>query len=183
MMRRGTRPRGWVAVIALAAALAVAPPVRAANEIRHAGDALQLALPAGALTLSLTRHDGSGARELLESVAVTTAITASLKLSIHEERPGGGTRSFPSGHTALSFCAAEFLQRRYGSHWGIPAAILATFVGYSRVQSKEHWTHDVLAGAVIGAGTSRVLTRPNPEWNVGGSLEPGGASLGVMRRF
>ena len=182
-MRRGAEGRARASVIALAAALAVASPVHAANEIRHAGDALQLALPAGALVLSLNRGDGTGIRQLLESVAVSTAITGGLKYTVHEERPGGGTHSFPSGHTTLSFCAAEFLQRRYGSHWGIPAAVLAAFVGYSRVQSKEHWTHDVLAGAVIGAGTSRLVTQPGPGWNVGGSIDPDGARIGAMRRF
>ena len=164
----------------VAAALLGAAPCRAANEIRHAGDALQIGLPVGALVLAVHRDDDQGARQLLESVAITTAITGILKYTVHEERPGGGTHSFPSGHTALSFCAAEFLQERYGSRWGIPAAVLATFVGYSRVHSKEHWTHDVVAGGAIGAGTSRLVTS---RWRMGATFDPDGARVGWIRTF
>ena len=56
--------------------------------------------------------------------------------------------------------AAEFLRRRYGWEYGVPAYALAGFVGYSRVESREHYPHDVLAGAAIGFISSYVFTRP-----------------------
>lgn len=160
---------------------ALPAPCRAANEIRHAGDALQIVIPAGALGLSLHRHDGQGSRELLESVALTTAITVGLKLGVHEERPSGGMHSFPSGHTALAFCGAEYLQHRYGPRWGVPALVLATFVGYSRVESKEHWTHDVVAGAAIGVAGARALTRSG--WTVAPSVASGTLAIGLAGVF
>ena len=38
-----------------------------------------------------------------------------------------------------------------------PAA--AAFVGYSRVESKRHWTSDVIAGGAIGIAGNLVFTR------------------------
>lgn len=38
----------------------------------------------------------------------------------------------------------------YGWSWGVPAYLAASFVGFTRVQSDEHYTHDVLVGAAIG---------------------------------
>ena len=158
MIRRGKGRRAAATLLALAAVL-VASPARAANGIRHAGDVLQIALPVAALALSLGLGDGAGARDLLDAVIVTTAITGMLKLEVDERRPGGGKHSFPSGHTSLSFCAAEYLRRRHGPRWGILALLLASFVGYSRVASGRHWTHDVLAGAAIGVSVTFFLTR------------------------
>ena len=63
-------------------------------------------------------------------------------------------------HTATSFAAAAFIQRRYGWKWGLPAYVLSTYVGWSRIYGKKHDGWDVLAGATIGAGCSYIFTRP-----------------------
>ena len=63
-------------------------------------------------------------------------------------------------HTSVSFTAATFIQRRYGWKWGVPAYVLSTYVGWSRVYGKKHDWWDVAAGAVIGAGSSLIFTRP-----------------------
>ncbi len=57
--------------------------------------------------------------------------------------------SFPSGHTCVSFAAssAVFL---FNKKLGIPALILAVFIGFSRLYLYVHYPTDVLAGAVIG---------------------------------
>lgn len=39
------------------------------------------------------------------------------------------------------------MRKRYGWKYGIPAYVAATFVAVSRVESKEHYVQDVLAGA------------------------------------
>lgn len=57
--------------------------------------------------------------------------------------------SFPSGHTAISFAAAVAILM-YNRKLGIPAIILATLIGFSRVYMCVHWLSDVLAGALLG---------------------------------
>jgi membrane-associated phospholipid phosphatase len=61
------------------------------------------------------------------------------------------------------------MRKRYGWEYGIPAYVAATFVAYSRVESKQHYTHDVIAGAAIGIGSSYLFTRPYKGWH----LQPG----------
>jgi membrane-associated phospholipid phosphatase len=94
------------------------------------------------------------------------AVTYGLKYTISEKRPNGGSRSFPSGHTSLSFSAAEFMRKRYGWEYGVPAYAVASFVGYSRVESNQHHPRDVFAGAAIGILSSYIFTRPYAGWNI-----------------
>ncbi len=119
----------------------------AADWIQSSGDVLQFVLPVTAGGLTLAYQDGPGALQLGESLAVTLGVTYALKYSINERRPNGGSESFPSGHTSISFSAAEFMRKRYGWEYGVPAYALASFVAYSRVESREHYAHDVIAGA------------------------------------
>ncbi len=56
---------------------------------------------------------------------------------------------FPSGHTAVTFCAAAVLVAFYGAK-GAPAAVLAFLIGLSRVYLAEHYVSDVAAGMAIG---------------------------------
>src|SRR5205085_9776549 len=125
-----------------------------------AGDVLQYVLPATAAGLTLGYKDGKGALQLGESAAVTLGATYTLKYAVDETRPNGGDHSFPSGHTSISFCSAEFMRKRYGWEYGVPAYALASFVGYTRVESKQHHPLDVVAGAAIGILSSYIFTRP-----------------------
>src|SRR6266568_6781379 len=93
----------------------------AADGIQTAGDVLQFVLPATAGGLTLGYRDGQGALQFGESLAVTLGATYALKYSIDERRPNGGSQSFPSGHSSISFSAAEFMRERYGWEYGVPA--------------------------------------------------------------
>lgn len=99
---------------------------------------------------SLLRMNGSPRHDLLLAVGRTELATYTLKYGIDAERPNGGGQSFPSGHTSMAFAGAEFIRKEYGGYWGIPAYLAASYVGWSRVESRNHWTADVLAGAAIG---------------------------------
>ena len=140
--------------------------VHAAGTIETAGDVLVLALPTAAAGLTLGFRDGQGALELGESAALTLGVTYGLKYTIDEKRPNGDDQSFPSAHASISFASAEFMRKRYGWDYGIPAYVAATFVAYSRVESKQHYTQDVIAGAAIGIGSSYLFTRPYKGWNI-----------------
>jgi len=139
---------------------AAGPWVHAGDSIEKAGDVLSILLPATGAGLTLGFRDGQGAVQFVESTALTLGVTYGLKYAVDEERPNGGSYSFPSGHTSISFSSAEFIRKRYGWGYGVPAYVAASFVAYSRVESGQHYTHDVIAGAVIGIVSSYVFTTP-----------------------
>lgn len=96
-------------------------------------------------------YDWRGLRDLVVVNLVKSTVTDGIKDHVHEMRPNQkGKDSFPSGHTANAFAQAAFIHRRYGIKQAILPYALAGFVGFSRVESRWHYTHDVLAGAAIG---------------------------------
>lgn len=128
-----------------------------------AGDVLQITIPVTALLIAFGKDDTDGMKQLFYSVAASTAATWALKLAIRKKRPRGGKYSFPSGHTSLAFSGASFLGMRYGAAYGVPACGAASYVGYSRVQSKRHYWSDVLCGGAIGALSGFLFTTPQLE--------------------
>ena len=152
------------------------------DEIENFGDILQIILPVTAAGLTIYHKDGKGALQFTESFGMTLAVTYGLKYGINEQknvpRPNGGNRSFPSGHTSSSFASAEFIRKRYGWEYGLPAYALASFVGYSRVEAHQHYTRDVLAGAGIGILSSYIFTRPFNGWQV--NIEGDTKSIGIQ---
>jgi hypothetical protein len=80
-------------------------------------------------------------------------VLATKKLT-HEWRPDHtDDLSFPSGHTATAFAAAEFLRQEYKdvSPWyGVAGYAMAATTGYLRMYNHKHWFGDVVAGAGVG---------------------------------
>jgi membrane-associated phospholipid phosphatase len=145
----------------LVLSMAIVKPVHAADPIQQAGDILLFALPAAAVGLSLYNGDMNGLLQYGLSAGVTSGTTLGLKNSIFELRPDRSDRfSFPSGHSSSTFAAAEFIRKRYGWQFGLPAYALATFTAYSRVESRKHFVHDVAAGAALGILSSYIFTTP-----------------------
>lgn len=130
----------------------------AGEALQSAGDAVALLLPATAGVSTLVLNDREGTIQLVESTALALVATLGLKYTVNERRPNGEDQSFPSGHSAISFSSSEFIRKRYGWEYGIPAYLAASFVGYSRIESKEHYFHDVAAGAAIGIASSYLFT-------------------------
>jgi membrane-associated phospholipid phosphatase len=129
-----------------------------ADGVRVAGDVLQIALPATALGMAINEPDNTGRVQWVESFVTTAVVTQTLKYSINRERPNGGDLSFPSGHTSSAFQGAAFIHERYGSRFGVPAYLLASFVGYSRVNAGVHYWSDVIAGAAVGIAATLYWT-------------------------
>jgi len=171
--------RGLVAAVVILATLALATPARA-DTVEKIGDIGQFLVPASGLVVAAVHHDGEGAFQLAKAYAAATAVVYILKPIVDRERPDGGRMSFPSGHSASAFTGAAFLQRRYGWGYGAPAYAAATFVAWSRVESKHHFTSDVIAGAAIGIGANLVFTRRFSRVSVLPTLAPGGAGLSVQ---
>ncbi|MDR2474509.1 MAG: phosphatase PAP2 family protein [Bacteroidales bacterium] len=87
------------------------------------------------------------------SLAIMGILVNVLKYSIRVERPDRSAQNaFPSGHTAMAFTNAFFLDREYGQEIGYSIAGygIATATGITRMLNNKHWVSDVLAGAGVG---------------------------------
>ena len=130
--------------------------------LQYTGDAIQLALPAGALIMCYKKKDLKGFKQLVYGFTATVVVTQIGKNTIKKKRPGDTNEynAFPSGHTSSSFHAAGFIYKRYGWQYGIPSLALATIVGYSRVSGvdERHHAIDVLGGAAIGSLAAILFT-------------------------
>ena len=91
---------------------------------------------------------------LSKTLGGTFVVTHGLKRIINKKRPDGGNYSFTSGHTSAAFTAAAFIKIRYGYKAGIPAYLLASYVGWSRVNAKKHDYWDIIGGAIPASGES-----------------------------
>ncbi|MBI2967399.1 MAG: phosphatase PAP2 family protein [Bacteroidetes bacterium] len=105
------------------------------------------------------------------ALALSALVTTGIKYTVNRPRPfetypdienvtGAGSPSFPSGHTSSAFTVATSLALNYPKWYVIaPAYLWAGAVGYSRMHLGVHYPSDVLAGAIIGAGSSLVAWR------------------------
>lgn len=120
----------------------------------------QLACIMPGTVLNYTNGDHEGNFQLASSVVTTLASTFLLKYLTQEKRPFGNTfDSFPSAHTSSAFAGAGFITKRYGLAYGLPALSLAALVGYLRLTSGWHYSHDVYCGATIGILCSFTCTK------------------------
>jgi membrane-associated phospholipid phosphatase len=142
------------------------------------------ALVGTALAVPAVQGDWRGDLQAGGSILLAHGITTGLKEVFPERRPDGGNKSFPSKHTSDSFAAAATLENRYGWKVGVPAFVVATLVGVSRVEARRHHWYDVVAGAAIGTGSGLLLTSKR---NDGVRLVPwgdsGGGGLTLAMRF
>lgn len=129
--------------------------------VKTSTDIIAVALPAAALIGTICERDWKGLLQGVETAAVTAALTYALKYGVRELRPDGSDyHSFPSGHTAVSFATATYLQRRYGWEVGVPAYMLSVYVAWGRCYSRRHWVWDTVVGAAVGAGSALIFTTP-----------------------
>lgn len=107
--------------------------------------------------LSAAGRDGRAAAwSGVQSVAVTGAITMSIKKFFPRRRPYPNDNkfgTFPSGHTSSTFAMAGVLGAAQPS-LRIPAFLAASSVGWSRVKVRAHHWQDVVAGAALGLAVS-----------------------------
>lgn len=153
----------YVKKIVLLLTLLVSTSVFANNDSgwQTYGDIMRYLIPASAAVITLYERDFTGFKELAISTVTTQLITEGLKAATKERRPNGGCcASFPSGHVSASFSGASFLQRRYGWQYGILPYAAAILVGVSRIQTHAHYSHDVIAGAILAMGVNLLVTKP-----------------------
>jgi len=176
----------------LASGHAVAGPDKQADRWDTASTVLAAGLPALAGVATLAQDDMQGTRQLLLSTGSTLVAVEVLKSTVHSTRPDGSdNKSFPSGHTAIAFSAAAFMDRRYGEQWTqrhgawtVPALYgAAALTGIARVEANKHRWRDVLAGAAIGYAATRFWTEPVAGGQLSVVPAPGGLAVGWMRGY
>jgi membrane-associated phospholipid phosphatase len=155
------RPRLMISHYIAATALACAPlPALASDKgWDDAGTIARDALVVAAIGVPTVQGDWQGTLQAGGSIAAASLVTYGLKEAFPELRPDGSDRkSFPSGHTSVSFASAATLQNRYGWQVGLPAHLVAAFVGVARVKADKHHWYDVAAGAAIGEISGLLIT-------------------------
>jgi membrane-associated phospholipid phosphatase len=127
-------------------------------------------VPTTLATTALITHNDDMLKKALyigASFGVTTVFTYSLKYAVDRKRPYDAypddiiaystenSASFPSGHTSIAFSTATSLSLAYPKWYIIaPSYLWASSVAYSRLNLGVHYPSDVLAGAVLGAGSA-----------------------------
>jgi membrane-associated phospholipid phosphatase len=102
----------------------------------------------------------SASYDFAQALIVNGAYTSILKYSVQRTRPDGSNNlSFPSGHTSTAFSLAAVTQSHYGWKVGVPAYLLASGIGLSRIEKDKHYLSDVLAGATLGIVVGRTVSR------------------------
>lgn len=128
------------------------------STITHLGDGWA----AVALTAALWPFDSETAAQVGSAGLRAGLATLALKSIISRARPyedpaacaqyrisPSSCVSMPSGHTAIAFSMAGVLAHEYPEQkwlW----YLLAALVGWSRVETDNHWPSDVVAGALLG---------------------------------
>ena len=147
-------------------------------------------LPTVAVTEYVRGSSGPLIRERLTLVATSLAgvglATVTLKELARRPRPNGTNhRSFPSGHTSITFGVAEVVRGLYGNLAGLPFYLLAVNTGLSRIHDNKHYPSDVVAGAGLGIGIVRgfgLSGEPRHRMAVVLRPVPGGAILQMTLR-
>lgn len=116
--------------------------------------------------------------------AVTSAllaggITAVFKYALGRERPStsgaepldfipfSGNVSMPSGHTSTAFGFAASLAEDVHPLWAkIGLYALASGTAWSRVYDNAHWTSDVIAGAIVGITSAKLVSGKWQAWGI-----------------
>ncbi len=146
---------------AIVGSVACASQLCAQDSVENSGDFFAAALPAAALASTLVWKDDQRATLQFAKTMVTSfGVTHLLKRAINKQRPNGGDHAWPSGHTSSAFTGAAVLQIRHGWRVGIPAYLVAGYVGWTRVNADAHDYWDGLGGMIVGIGSAYLFTKP-----------------------
>lgn len=122
--------------------------------------------------------------DLIEALAMSEALTQTLKYTTRRERPdGSGKNSFPSGHAADTFAFATALERHLNWKYSIIGYTFASYVAISRLPANRHWLSDAVFGSAVGIIAGRTVTSHESErpYPVAVTIIPGGVAVMYTR--
>lgn len=127
-------------------------------------------------------------KALLNALAINGMTTLALKGVAHSDAPNGDPFGWPSGHTSSTFTVATVMHEAYGPWAGVPLFAFATFVGYERVDARNHDLNDVVSGALIGMAIGHAVWRNHEPrvagWDVIPYADPrGGVGVALAKRW
>lgn len=148
------------------------------NAISNTVKVYSVAAPTGIFVAGLIKHDKKWQKDgavMMAGLVGTTIITLGMKKIVQRDRPylthafivkrtEAGGYSFPSGHTSTAFYTSTYLCMLFPKWYVVvPASLYAVSAGYARMYQGVHYPTDVLAGAIVGAG-SAWLANKAPTW-------------------
>ena len=135
----------------------------------------------------------------ISTILMTSVVEVTKSISKEWRPDGSDQKSFPSGHTATAFAAAEFMRQEYKdvSPWyGVAGYAIAATTGYLRMYNNKHWFGDIVGGAGVGILSTDVAYWVYPSikrWlfkkdNTASTIilpsyQQGGLALGLVHRF
>ena len=149
-----------------------------------AGDMMLVMTPAYALGLSIMAEDYRGALQLGESVLAGQIASEGIKSLKLERRPNKkDKKSFPSGHAVGAFSSAMYVHKRYGLRYAITPYVMSVFTSYTRVKTRAHYWHDVVAGAAVSALFTWILVDKYVPKNVEVAADTNSVHVGFSTEF
>ena len=112
------------------------------------------------------------AKSMLSALSLTGLTTVGLKLAARTESPNGDGYGWPSGHTSSSFCFAAVVYEHYGPWAGVPLYAFAAFIGYERIDARNHDFADVISGALIGMAFGHIVAQNHQPKVLGMDIVP-----------
>jgi membrane-associated phospholipid phosphatase len=138
-----------------------------------------------------------GLAQLLLTIPLKVAVgrsRPSADLGTHDFHPLNGGQSFPSGHSTQAFALASVIAEHADRPWVSCLSYgLAGLVGLSRMEQRQHFLSEVVAGGLIGTfvGKSvvtfnqslRASARPKVAMSFAPIIQPGGYGFSAAMRF
>ena len=138
-----------------------------------------------------------GLSQLLLTLPLKVAVgrsRPSADLGTHDFHAFGGGQSFPSSHVTQAFALASVISEHADRIWVSCLSYgLAGLVGVSRVEQRQHFVSDVVAGGLIGTFVGKSVVSFNQSlrersqtkvsMSFAPALQPGGYGFSVAMQF
>ncbi len=112
-------------------------------------------------------------KNMLSALIITDMSTVALKLAAADtEAPNGEHYAWPSGHTSSSFAIASVLHEAYGPIVGVPLYAVASWVGFERLDDRQHLFSDVIFGGMLGLVVGHSVASGHLPQIAGGAVLP-----------
>lgn len=137
------------------------------TQIEDIGNAMQYIEVINSVATVAIKKDKEGAKQLGYTLLTSSIVTEAGKIAFNNvtiggtrlgERPNGGDKNFPSGHTSWTTANAWFMYKRYGIKYAALPIAGAIFTGYSRIEAEKHTVAGVLSGALVGVLSAQFFT-------------------------